>query len=476
GAFMKLGVKKLSSAVRLGLSLGAVIAVGVSTTAFAQDAGTQTQDTANQPSQKKAQTLQTVVVTGSRIRRVDLETANPVHIIDRAQIESSGKLTMGDLLQSIPAVAGAATNPQVNNGGGDGASTVSLRGLGSQRTLILVNGHRIARNDINAIPASMVERVEILKDGASATYGSDAIGGVVNFILRQNFQGAEISANYGESDRNDGARRGFSAIFGTASDKGNITAGLEYNKFDQISSADRDFSKFATYLSSGSVFNAGSSRTPQGQLRTGAALDGTVTLNKGVMGVTSRSDYRKYNSKTDAYNYQALNLVQTPQERTNAFALANYQLTDNIQAHLDFFYNKTTSHFAIAPLPFDALGDGVLVSKDNYYNPWGTRVLGPRAINFGTDGTTLGKGFRSRFTTLGQRMGNYATETNQVNAGLKGSFGADTTWQWDANLNYGHVSQLQHSQGYVYYAGMRQALGPSFLDPATGTVTSGTPT
>ncbi len=105
---MKLGVKKLSSAVRLGLSLGAVIAVGVSTTAFAQDAGTQTQDTANQPSQKKAQTLQTVVVTGSRIRRVDLETANPVHIIDRAQIESSGKLTMGDLLQSIPAVAGAA--------------------------------------------------------------------------------------------------------------------------------------------------------------------------------------------------------------------------------------------------------------------------------------------------------------------------------------------------------------------------------
>src|SRR6185312_9356980 len=126
---MKLGVSKLSSAVRLALSLGAVIAVGASGTAFAQDTGTQ--DAANQPSAKKAQTLQTVVVTGSNIRRVDLETSNPVLTIDRAQIQASGKQTLGDLVQSIPAIAGAATNPNVNNGGGDGASTVSLRGLGS---------------------------------------------------------------------------------------------------------------------------------------------------------------------------------------------------------------------------------------------------------------------------------------------------------------------------------------------------------
>ena len=146
---MKLGVTKLSSAVRLALSLGAVIAVGASGTVFAQDTGAQ--DAANQPSQKKASTLETVVVTGSRVRRVDLETSSPVLTIDRAQIQASGKQTLGDLVQQIPAISGAATNPNVNNGGGTGAATVSLRGLGSQRTLILVNGHRVRNNDIDTI-------------------------------------------------------------------------------------------------------------------------------------------------------------------------------------------------------------------------------------------------------------------------------------------------------------------------------------
>ncbi|WP_051595530.1 TonB-dependent receptor domain-containing protein [Dyella jiangningensis] len=477
---MKFGVKKLSASVHLALSLGAVLTLGgVSTAVFAQDAGTSAnvdaQDQsagAQQAPDQKAKTLETVTVTGSRIRRVDVETASPVHTIDRAQIESSGKATLGDLLQEIPAVAGAATNPQVNNGGGDGASTVSLRGLGSQRTLILVNGHRVARNDVNAIPASMVERVEVLKDGASATYGSDAIGGVVNFILRKDYQGAEISANVGESDQNDGFRRGFSTIFGHSSEKGNITAGLDYNKFDGISSARRDFSKNALYLSSGSVVSAGSSRTPSGQLILPAGNPaglpkGSYTLNGQPSGITTPADYRPYVTARDAYNYQSQNLIQTPQERTNAFALANYQLTDSVQAHLDYFYNKTTSNFAIAPLPFDALSDGVVVSKDNYYNPFG--------VDFGTDGAGIqGQGFRSRFTTLGQRQGHYATETNQVNAGLRGNFGNDSTWQWDADLNYGHISQQQRSFGYVYYSGLKQALGPSFQDPATGAITCGT--
>ncbi|WP_148667811.1 TonB-dependent receptor plug domain-containing protein, partial [Mizugakiibacter sediminis] len=187
----------------------------------------------------------TIVVTGSRIRRVDLETANPVFAIDRAQIQQSGKVTLGDLVQEAPSISGAAQNPQVNNGGGDGASTVSLRGLGAQRTLVLINGHRVIASpsaggvDINQIPANLVERIEVLKDGASAVYGSDAIGGVVNIILRSNYQGAEFSADYGISDRNDGERRGFSATFGQTGDKGSVIAGINYNKFDPISSADR---------------------------------------------------------------------------------------------------------------------------------------------------------------------------------------------------------------------------------------------
>src|SRR5476649_613389 len=238
---MKLGVKKLSSAVQLALSLGAVIAVGASSTAFAQDQSAQPQSNTNPSAPQKASTLQTVVVTGSHIRRVDLETASPVVTIDRAAIQASGKLTLGDLVQDLPAVTGGNVNPSVNNGGGTGASTIGLRGLGPNRTLILVDGHRIIGNpliaggvDPNSIPASMIDHIDVLTTGASSVYGSDAIGGVVNFILRKNYQGAEFSANFGQSDHNDGEQQGYSFTFGQTSDKGNIMGGVDYNKTDGI--------------------------------------------------------------------------------------------------------------------------------------------------------------------------------------------------------------------------------------------------
>ena len=185
---MRLDRNELSKAVRMALSLGAIAAVGAVGTAQAQD---QTTDQTNQ----QPQTLQTIVVTGSNIRRVDLETANPVVTIDRAQIAASGKVTLGDLIQELPAMTGSPQNTRVNNGGGSGSSAANLRGLGTNRTLVLVNGHRVLDQDLNTIPAEMVERVEVLNDGASATYGSDAIGGVVNFILRSNYQGAEVSGS-----------------------------------------------------------------------------------------------------------------------------------------------------------------------------------------------------------------------------------------------------------------------------------------
>ncbi|MEO6690545.1 MAG: TonB-dependent receptor plug domain-containing protein, partial [Dokdonella sp.] len=176
----------------------------------------------------QSQKLETITVTGSNIRRVDIETSNPVVTIDRAAIAKSGKLTLGDLVQSLPAVTGPNVNPQVNNGGGSGFSSIGLRGLGSPRTLVLINGHRYLSGDPNAIPANMVERIEVLTDGASSVYGSDAIAGVVNFILRSDYQGAEFSTDYGISDRDDGTSKGYQFTFGQSSDKGSIMAGINY--------------------------------------------------------------------------------------------------------------------------------------------------------------------------------------------------------------------------------------------------------
>ena len=481
---MNLKTTKLRDAISFAIAVGATAVAGTGI-AFAQDAA----PAAQAPAADQAKTLDRIEVTGSRIRRVDAENASPVVTIDRAAIEKTGKLTIGDLVQELPNIAGAATNPNVNNGGGTGASTVDLRGLGSQRTLVLINGRRALHTggadggaDVNAIPASAVERIEVLTVGASSVYGSDAIAGVVNFIMRKDFQGVQASVDYGISDRQDGQREGFSLTFGQVGDKGNVTAGVNYNKFDSVSSGDRDYSKFATYLYAGSIQglqgSLGSSRNPRGQITLpstnpiqatlGCSVNGAgniqVTRIPGAAG-SSASDYRCYSSSADSYNYQAVNLVQTPQERTNAFFLGNYQITDDVNAFIQVFHNKTSANFAIAALPFDANSDGVNISAQNYYNPFGE--------DFGPDSPGV-HNFRSRFTSLGQRAGFFDTVSDQIITGVEGFLG--DTWKWDFALNYGHQSQDSQTKGYVFYAGLREALGPSFLDPATGVVTCGTPT
>ncbi len=450
--------------------------VGISAAVAAQAAPAMAQDAMQGDSSQ--QRLGTVVVTGSRIRRVDMETSNPVVTIGREAIQKSGKLTVGDLVQELPAIAGNASNPQVNNSGGDGGSYVSLRGLGSNRTLVLINGRRSITGDVNSIPSNIVERIEILKDGASSVYGSDAIGGVVNFILRKDYNGAEFTADYGQTDHDDGKRQGTSLTVGHTTDKGSIMAGINYNKFDSVSSGNRDFSKYAQYFSSGAVASVpGSSRTPTGRIyvpadlypNSGCSADSngniSLTLNNPAGGGAA-GDYRCYKS-SDAYNYQAVNLLLTPQERTGLFVVGNYQLTEGVQIYLDAFHNKTVSNFAIAPLPFDARGDGVEIAADNYYNPFGV-AFGPG------DGNTADQQFLSRFTSLGQRRGYYSTTVDQAALGFKGAFG-DSSWQWDVGYIYGNYNQPNYSKGYVYYAGLREALGPSFLDPATNQVTCGTP-
>ncbi|SKB75310.1 Outer membrane cobalamin receptor protein [Luteibacter sp. 22Crub2.1] len=263
-----------------------------------------------------AKTLDAVTVTGSRIRRVDTETANPVVTLDRAAIEATGKPTLGDLVQELPSIAGNATNPNTNNGGGTGASTVSLRGLGDKRTLILVNGVRLAYNDVNAIPASMIERVEVLSDGASAVYGSDAIGGVVNFILRDHYDGVQISSDFGTSRQSDGNRRNFSLTAGHTGSNYSIIAGLSYSDIDAVSAAARDYSKDALYLIDGASVKQGSSATPGGSINFNdgsaasdalAASSGCsrVTLNPGVTGATGRGDFHCYGG-SDSYNYDPI--------------------------------------------------------------------------------------------------------------------------------------------------------------------------
>ena len=458
---MKFGVKKLSSAVRLALSLGAVVAVGAYGTAFAQDtsgqsASQQSANSSTQPNPDKAKSLQTVVVTGSLIRRVDLETSNPVVTIDRAQIQATGKMTLGDLVQDLPAMTGGNVNPQINNGGGTGGSSVNLRGLGANRTLLLVDGQRVLNSDPNSIPANMIERIEVLTSGASATYGSDAIGGVVNFILRKNYQGAQFTTNVGESDHNDGDQAGYSFTFGQTSDKGSIMGGVEYNKQDGVEAGNRKFSKnsVSIYGTNGTGPSApqpptanigGSSSSPYGHIQLPAGLKaqfgcGFVALNPGgnsqMVNSSNYHCYQNNGASSDKYNYATVNLIMTPQERTNGFLMGTYNLSDNVQTYMNAYFNKTSSGFQLAPAVYGS-PYGADITADNYWNQFGTEFK-----------AKTGNALNARLATLGNRAANYGANNAQINAGFKGHFSVfDQDWNWDAGLNYGHSDLVTTTRG-----------------------------
>ncbi|HEU4652446.1 MAG TPA: TonB-dependent receptor, partial [Steroidobacteraceae bacterium] len=416
-----------------------------------------------------------VVVTGSRIRRVDAETANPVLVIDQAAIQASGVTSAGDLVQRIPSIAGAATNPQVNNGGGFGEANIELRGLDAKRTLILVDGRRIGlvgasdATDVNQIPVSMIERVEVLKEGAGAIYGSDAVGGVVNFITRKDLDGLEVSADYGRTSHKDGAHYSVDATFGTSTDKFSFMVGGNYSEQKAVSAGDRDFSKYALYFYGGAagITQAGSSRTPNGRIDLPDSLAAqfpdcdALSRNEGASGLDPVADYHCYSTANDSYNFQPLNLLMTPQERTALFTKVNYRVSDNVEIYATGINNRTHSGFQIAPLPFDANTDDVIISKDNMYNPFG--------VDFGGIAGANGD-FRLRMSSLGNRQSETQSDSKIFNGGVKGKFG---DWEWDLNLTSSRLDQLATIDGYLLKAALGPALGPSYPDRTTGVPTCG---
>lgn len=199
--------------------------------------------------EQQAGEMEEVMITGSRIKRADLTGANPVTVLDRDAILNTGLNSIGDVLRHIPSSAGGAVSTGVNNGG-SGATRFSLRGLGSERTLVMVNGRRVVASglgannsvDLNNIPVAMIERVEVLKDGASAVYGSDAISGVVNVITRKDFEGVELNVYNGITSESDGEQRSADLTFGSSSDKGNFVVSANWTKQGEIWAGDRDYS------------------------------------------------------------------------------------------------------------------------------------------------------------------------------------------------------------------------------------------
>ncbi len=417
-----------------------------------------------------------VVVTGSRIRRVDAETANPVFTLGREAIEASGYTTAGQLLQQMPNIAGAGMNPGDNAYGGTGKSEISLRGLGASRTLVLLNGVRYYAGDINALPANMIERVEVLKDGASAVYGSDAIAGVVNVITRKDFQGFDASAYYGASDKGDADSVAYQATWGSSSDKGSAMLGFNYNQQDPILQSDRSWSATPSVLRYGQTTFEGSATGPTGRytlsraaaIAANPALDCNnpgnvnpasvyVTRIAGTAG-TSALDFKCFvgsGANNDTFNYAGETQLLTPQERYSLFGSASYELSDNISLYNNTFYTHTLSNSTIASDPFQTQAYGVPVSADSIYNPFGVGV----------------DDLRLRLSSNGLRVREYDRDDLQFTTGLKGMLGE---FAWDTSYTYANQHSKQSKNGSIYLGAITDALGPSFI-AADGTPTCGTP-
>jgi iron complex outermembrane receptor protein len=470
----------LKNSVRLALATATTASLSQfqMQTAMAQEQGTESSDS-----------MEEVIVTGSRIRRLDTESASPIVTIDAAAIEKSGVTTAGDLLQRLPTVSGAATNPAVNNGGGFGEANVELRGLDAKRTLVLLNGRRLGlvgasdATDINLIPVNLIERVDVLKEGAGAIYGSDAIAGVVNFITRKDVDGAELTASYGETAESDGQTESVNLLWGTSGDNFRFSINGNYQKAEKVSAGDRDFSRFAIYFYSGSISPGGSSRVPTGRFYLPATVPGNVPPELAGCGSMTRvagaagdefntANYRCYVGSQDAYNYQPFNLIMTPQERGSLFANYEYDVNEAVQLYAELLYSRTSSGFQIAPLPFDSQADDVIISADSYYNPFG--------YDFG--GQTGNPNLTVRLEALGNRRSKTSSDAKVAKVGIRGPlFGSE--WNYDLMAGYSRLDQSNSVSGYLYQPALAGAFGPSFLsdnntpaNTADDFVQCGTPT
>ena len=458
---MKLKMKPLSFAVVQALS----IAFGA--TAILANAQTAA------PAVDK---IEKIEVTGSRIPAANLESTSPITTIDATTIKVDGLRSVENLLNNLPQVF-AGQGGSVSNGA-TGTATVDLRGLGSSRTLVLVNGRRLPAGsprtfaaDLNQIPAPLIKRIEILTGGASAIYGSDAVSGVVNFIMNDKFEGVQFEANQsfynhqqhdssGLSDvirargisntsqfqipsnkSSDGKIFDMSMLLGSnfAGGKGNATLFFDYKKEDALLQSQRDFSS----CSAGNATSKNPSTINGVVLDAGLRCGGSSTSFPGrfIVDAGNRTvadangGVRRYVAANDQYNFGPLNYFQRPSERYGFNASANYDLMDNVKVYSEFSFHDDHTVAQIAPsglFGFDASGPNTIHCDNPLLSSQWRTALGCA----GTTGTADALIFR-RNVEGGGRQDDIRHTSYRTVIGVKGEFAK--FWNYDVFAQSGKV-------------------------------------
>ena len=449
----------------LSISLLAILAPAVALPAFAQETETPTN-------------LDRITVTGSNIPRTNTETPSPVQVVTRQDIDRTGKTSVAEYLQTLTSDGAGSIPKTFGNGFAGGGAGISLRGLGAGSTLVLLNGRRMATygladdgqkvfTDLSTIPLDAVERVEVLKDGASAIYGSDAIAGVVNIILRSDFTGAILRGSYGLSDDSDGDAKKATLTAGTGSlaeDGWNAFFSLDVGETDAIKVSDRDNRKWIGtgdlrpwgYSAGGSQFLGGAitgGGSGGGSSQVGSVFDPATGLLVSLPGCAQQSNVTPQDAGGgclwDMANWRDL----TPKEKyVNVFGRATFAIGDTAEIYTELGYSKKETLFHNTP--------------SNVSGAWGYPG-GPVNANSGPGAVVLGVGHpdnpydepvRVRYNAadVGGRVTDNTNEFFRFLAGVKGTWG---DWDYDTAYLHSSTNLVNKRTGFLRYSAVQCALG-----------------
>ena len=455
--------------------------------------------------QERAEEVEEVVVTGSRIRRDPLNEATAIMELGFDDIQNSGQTNLGETLQNLP-ITGSAPNssfnvpgnsgfPQDGAGIGAGAVQLSLRNVGAKRTLVLVDGKRWIAGasasgvpstvDLNTIPDNVIDRVEILQDGASAIYGSDAIGGVVNIITNRDFEGFRLDAQTGGylSD-NDGESTSIGLLWGGANDTTHIVLSASYADERGVETASRDQSRFpnANATSCDVPGSRCSSFTPQGRYILGPNFGfASITLDDGILndGMTNipvfnaadpgvGDDFHPFTG-ADRFNYNGpgFNYLRTPNERVNIYGTVTHAVASNVDLVAKLSYTNRSSATKAAPEPLclgngcgNRINDNFFISVLNPYNPFG--------IDLSVANGNL-EFFGRRPLESGGRLFFQDVNTHFASIGLEGEFQSSggRNFYWDVTGSYGDNRGFQEKFNSHNAAKLQIAMGDPAICAAT---------
>lgn len=420
--------RKVAAALAYAVSVGTTATLLTAAPAYAQD--------------------MRVTVTGTSIKRVEQETGSPVQVMTREEIEKTGATSVQDLLQFITAAtsSGNFNASTVVGATTFGVQTASLRGLGGARTLVLLNGRRLggfAGDQLNgqavnltSIPFAAIERVEVLKDSASAIYGTDAIAGVINFILKKDYKGAEVNLSYGaptRSPRSDGTITDVSATAGwgdLSKDRYNVFLNAAWHKEESLLQKDRDFSNTSIIESIGLYGFSGNSFPANVTAPPGYPSIGTInpTYPSGCQGFPGalRAPESLYgpNNQRCIFDPSAVAQAYPEVETTSVYAKGTFQINKDWQAFLSGAYSTTENHNVIQPVPLsDLFNDPIILQPSSPYYP--TAYLNEYAPGYAGNPLNI----RYRAVLNGNRDVTDKNEAWQIVGGVEGS------WKnWDINV------------------------------------------